>query len=76
MLQHKSTDLKKPRKSDIMVEHTEFGVLVSYEDWEDLQEQLHSTASQEEVADLRKENASLREVLNRMTIFLSAGDHQ
>ena len=59
-----------------MVEHTEYGILVPFEEWEILQDQLNSTTSQEEVADLRKENASLREVLNRMTIFLSAGDQQ
>lgn len=57
-----------------MIEKTEFGVLISYEDWEEIQEKLNSTDSPE-VHKLRKENEGLRRTLSTMNSFLN-GDPQ
>ena len=54
-----------------MIEKTEFGVLISYEEWDIIQEKLNETTS-DEVSQLKKENKSLKEVLNTMNYFLSA----
>ena len=53
-----------------MIEKTEFGVLISYEDWEEIQEKLNSTDSPE-VHKLRKENEGLRRTLSTMNSFLN-----
>ena len=54
-----------------MIEKTEFGVLISYEDWEEIQEKLNSTDSPE-VNKLRKENEGLRRTLSTMNSFLTS----
>ena len=54
-----------------MIEKTEFGVLISYEDWEELQEKLERTDSSE-VKALKQENANLRRTLNTMNSFLTS----
>lgn len=54
-----------------MIEKTEFGVLISYEEWDIIQEKLNETTS-DEVSQLKKENKSLKEVLNTMNSFLTA----
>ena len=57
-----------------MIEKTEFGVLISYEDWEIIQEKLDRTDSSQEVKALKKENANLRRTLNTMNSFLSSAE--
>ena len=57
-----------------MIEKTEFGVLISYEDWELIQEKLDRTDSSKEVKALQEENANLRRTLNTMNSFLSQGE--
>ena len=54
-----------------MIEKTEFGVLISYEDWELIQEKLKRTDSSE-VKALKQENANLRRTLNTMNSFLTS----
>ena len=54
-----------------MIEKTEFGVLISYEDWELIQEKLERTDSSE-VKALKQENANLRRTLNTMNSFLTS----
>lgn len=55
-----------------MIEKTEFGVLISYEDWELIQEKLERTDSSQEVKALKEENANLRRTLNTMNSFLTS----
>lgn len=55
-----------------MIEKTEFGVLISYEDWELIQEKLQRTDSSQEVKALKQENANLRRTLNTMNSFLTS----
>lgn len=55
-----------------MIEKTEFGVLISYEDWELIQEKLERTDSSQEVKALKQENANLRRTLNTMNSFLTS----
>ena len=55
-----------------MIEKTEFGVLISYEDWEIIQEKLENTDSSKEVKALKQENANLRRTLNTMNSFLTS----
>ena len=55
-----------------MIEKTEFGVLISYEDWELIQEKLDRTDSSQEVKALKEENANLRRTLNTMNSFLTS----
>ena len=55
-----------------MIEKTEFGVLISYEDWEIIQEKLDRTDSSQEVKALKEENANLRRTLNTMNSFLTS----
>ena len=55
-----------------MIEKTEFGVLISYEDWELIQEKLDRTDSSQEVKALKQENANLRRTLNTMNSFLTS----
>lgn len=54
-----------------MIEKTEFGVLISYEDWGIIQEKLERTDSSE-VKALKQENANLRRILNTMNSFLTS----
>ena len=56
-----------------MIEKTEYGVLISYEEWEEIQEKLKSTTSQKDKT-LEKENQTLREVLSQVELFLNTGD--
>ena len=55
-----------------MIEKTEYGVLISYEDWELIQEKLQRTDSSQEVKALKQENANLRRTLNTMNSFLTS----
>ena len=55
-----------------MIEKTEFGVLISYEDWELIQEKLDRTDSSQEVKALKEENDNLRRTLNTMNSFLTS----
>lgn len=55
-----------------MIEKTEFGVLISYEDWELIQEKLERTDSSQEVKALKQENDNLRRTLNTMNSFLTS----
>ena len=55
-----------------MIEKTEYGVLISYEDWELIQEKLDRTDSSQEVKALKEENANLRRTLNTMNSFLTS----
>ena len=57
-----------------MIEKTEFGVLISYEDWELIQEKLQRTDSSQEVKALKQENANLRRTLNTMNSCLSSAE--
>ena len=54
-----------------MIEKTEYGILIPYEEWEEIQEKLKETDSSK-VKALQKENAGLRRTLNTMNSFLSA----
>ena len=53
-----------------MIEKTEFGVLISYEEWEILQEKLNGTTTPE-AEKLKEENTRLRKVLDGMNSFLA-----
>ena len=53
-----------------MIEKTEFGILISYEEWEIIQEKLNNGTTSE-VATLQQENKALKEVLNTMNSFLT-----
>jgi hypothetical protein len=55
-----------------MIENTELGVLISYEDWDELQEKLESTHS-EEITALREENKNLKNALRQVELFLNQG---
>lgn len=55
-----------------MIENTELGVLISYEDWEELQEKLESTHS-EEITALREENKNLKNALRQVELLLFKG---
>lgn len=57
-----------------MIEKTEFGVLISYEDWELIQEKLDRTDSSQEVKALKEENDNLRRTLNTMNSFLTSAE--
>lgn len=57
-----------------MIEKTEFGVLISYEDWELIQEKLERTDSSQEVKALKQENDNLRRTLNTMNSFLTSAE--
>ena len=57
-----------------MIEKTEYGVLISYEDWELIQEKLQRTDSSQEVKALKQENANLRRTLNTMNSFLTSAE--
>ena len=54
-----------------MIEKTEYGILIPYEEWEEIQEKLNETDSSK-VQKLQKENDGLRRTLNTMNSFLSA----
>ena len=54
-----------------MIEKTEFGVLISSEDWELIQEKMDRTDSSE-VKALKQENDNLRRTLNTMNSFLTS----
>ena len=56
-----------------MIVETEYGILISYEEWEEIQEKLKSTTSQKDKT-LEKENQTLREVLSQVELFLNTGD--
>lgn len=56
-----------------MIEKTELGVLISYETWDELQEKLESTAS-EEVETLRKENQRLKNALKQVEQRILKGE--
>lgn len=43
-----------------MIEHTELGVLISYEDWEELQEKLENGTHSKEIENLKQENEKLK----------------
>ena len=53
-----------------MIEKTEFGILISYEEWEIIQEKLNNGTTSE-IATLEQENKALKEVLNTMNSFLT-----
>ena len=53
-----------------MAEITEYGILCSFEEWEEIQEKLNSTDSPE-VHKLKEENEGLRRTLSTMNSFLS-----
>ena len=57
-----------------MIDYTELGVLISYEEWEMLQEELkqNGTVDSEELEKLRKENQGLRATLTQMNSFLTS----
>ena len=57
-----------------MIVKTEFGVLISYEDWALIQEKLQRTDSSQEVKALKQANANLRRTLNTMNSFLSSAE--
>ena len=57
-----------------MIEKTEYGVLISYEDWELIQEKLQRTDSSQEVKALKQENDNLRRTLNTMNSFLTSAE--
>ena len=54
-----------------MIEKTEYGVLIPYEEFEEIQEKLNETDSSK-VQKLQEENDGLRRTLNTMNSFLSA----
>jgi len=50
-----------------MIEKTEYGVLISYEKWEEIQDKLENSQD----AELQKENKALKNVLRKMNYFLT-----
>lgn len=57
-----------------MIENTELGVLISYEDWEELQEKLKTDTHSEEVKTLREENKNLKNALRKVELFLTTAE--
>lgn len=57
-----------------MIENTELGVLISYEDWEELQEKLNNSTHSEEINALREENKNLKNALRQVELFLNQGE--
>ena len=55
-----------------MIEKTEYGVLISYEEWDILQEKLEERNDSSKVQELEEENKRLRRTLNTMNSFLTA----
>ena len=67
--------------SDLMIERTELGVLISYEDWDELQEKLENGTASEELNQLKEENKNLKQeieahknALRQMNSFLNTVD--
>ena len=65
---------------DYMIENTELGVLISYEDWEELQEKLENRTHSEEIEKLQKEIEKLKKeveshknALRQYELFLYKG---
>ena len=56
-----------------MIENTELGVLISYEDWEELQEKLNNSTHSEEITALREENKNLKNALRQVELLLFKG---
>lgn len=54
-----------------MVEKTEFGILCSFEEWEEIQDKLNSTDSSDQILKLKEENQGLRRTLSGINSFLS-----
>lgn len=57
-----------------MIENTELGVLISHEEWEELQEKLENGTHSEELEKLRKENTRLKNALRQVELFLNTGE--
>ena len=57
-----------------MIENTELGVLISYEDWEELQEKLENSTHSKEMETLREENKNLKNALKQVELFLNKGE--
>ena len=57
-----------------MIENTELGVLISHEEWEELQEKLENSTHSEELEKLRKENTRLKNALRQVELFLNTGE--
>ena len=57
-----------------MIENTELGVLISYEDWEELQEKLENSNHSKEMETLREENKNLKNALKQVELFLNKGE--
>ena len=53
-----------------MAEITEYGILCSFEEWEEIQEKLNSTADSK-IRQLEQENEGLKTALNGINSFLS-----
>ena len=56
-----------------MIENTELGVLISYEDWEELQEKLNNSTHSKEIETLKEENKNLKNALRQYELFLNQG---
>ena len=56
-----------------MIENTELGVLISYEDWEELQEKLNNSTHSKEIETLKEENKNLKNALKQDELFLNQG---
>ena len=56
-----------------MIENTELGVLISYEDWEELQEKLEQGTHSQEIETLKEENKNLKNALRQVELFLNQG---
>ena len=64
-----------------MIERTELGVLIPYEDWDELQEKLENGTASDELQQLKEENKNLkielenhRNALRQMNSFLQTGE--
>lgn len=55
-----------------MIENTELGVLISHEEWEELQEKLEQSTHSEEITALREENKNLKNALRQVKLFLNS----
>lgn len=64
--------LKNSNGVYFMAEITEYGILCSFEEWEEIQEKLKSTADSK-ILKLEKENEGLKTALNGINSFLSEG---
>ena len=58
-----------------MIENTELGVLISHEEWAELQEKLEKQGTHSnELQSLKEENKRLKNALRQVELFLNKGE--